>query len=324
MNDSAAIDVLISSHNPDADRLRATLIALETQTMPKDRYSLLIVDNASSEPFDARGHRLIREERLGLAYGRLAGIKNTMAPLIVFVDDDNAPDSNYLERAKTLMDAHPEVGMAGGRSSPQWDEKAIIPEWLNEFYGPLAVRDLGPEILIESAASPLKYPACAPIGAGMVVRRAALSAWLGSMNAAEVVTGRQGNELASGEDCDMVLHAIKAGWSVAYFPELQLAHLIPSARVTTPYLARLNQGIAKSWVQLLDRHGICPWPAIPGWSAPLRKMRAWLSYSAWNGKANYVRWKGACGHFDGLAANYKKHQTSRQKPNTTLADYERW
>jgi hypothetical protein len=25
--------------------------------------------------------------------------------------------------------------------------------------------------------------------------------------------------------------------------------------------------------------------------------------------------EGACGHFDGLAANYKKHQTSRQKPN---------
>jgi hypothetical protein len=95
------------------------------------------------------------------------------------------------------------------------------------------------------------------------------------------------------------LHALAAGWSVGYFPQLCLTHLIPAARLTRDYLARLNHGIAKSWVEVLDRHGIRPWPPIPAWSVPLRKLRARVRFHAWRDTPSYIRWRGACGRLDG-------------------------
>jgi hypothetical protein len=48
----------------------------------------------------------------------------------------------------------------------------------------------------------------------------------------------------------------------------------------------------------LTLHGICPWPAIAGWTVPLRQLKAWITYRAWSGPAARIRWQGACGHFD--------------------------
>ena len=113
-----------------------------------------------------------------------------------------------------------------------------------------------------------------------------------------VVAGR---DLTSGEDCDIVLSVLRAGWQVGYFPELVLTHLIPAARMTRAYLANLNYGIARSWVGVLARHGIVPWPPARPITVPLRKARAYMTYRAWAGPGQYVRWRGACGQFDGRA-----------------------
>jgi hypothetical protein len=94
---------------------------------------------------------------------------------------------------------------------------------------------------------------------------------------------------------------LKRGSTVCYLPQLKMFHLIPSGRLTREYLGRLNHGIAKSWVQVLALHGICPWKSVYFWTVPLRKCRAYFRYRAWAGPAEYVRWRGACGHFEGRA-----------------------
>jgi hypothetical protein len=111
--------------------------------------------------------------------------------------------------------------------------------------------------------------------------------------------GRTGPSLSSGEDNHLVLSVAKSGYSVGYFPELVMTHLIPETRLRADYLGQLNYGIAKSWVQLLALHEMCPWNAVQPWTVPLRKLRAFFRYRAWAGAPEYIRWRGACGHFAG-------------------------
>jgi hypothetical protein len=152
----------------------------------------------------------------------------------------------------------------------------------------------------------VQAPAYAPIGAGMVLRRDAIEGWINGCNAPDAPTGRHGIDLASGEDCDIVLSVLRTGWQVGYFPELVLTHLIPAARVTRAYLAKLNYGIARSWVTVLARHGISPWPPAKPITIQFRKARAYMTYRAWAGPGEYIRWRGACGQFDGRADLYMR------------------
>jgi glycosyltransferase involved in cell wall biosynthesis len=305
---SVAVSVVISTHAPNVVRLRRTLAGLRAQTLPSARWQLALVDNASPEPavfnaFDLSWHpdgRLVHEDRLGLTYGRVAGIRSTVAPLLVLVDDDNVLAPDYLDTVVRLFEQHSHVGALGGRSMPEWE---VTPEpWVHEFSNCLALRDRDGECIADRKTN-AGYPSCAPLGAGMAIRRAALEPWLHAVEEAggDVPTGRRGKQLTSGEDNDIVLCALAAGWAVGYFPQLRLTHLIPAGRVTREYLARLSHGIARSWVEVLDRHGIRPWQPIAPWSVGLRKLRAWFRMHAWRDAASHVRWKGACGTFEGRA-----------------------
>ena len=156
---------------------------------------------------------------------------------------------------------------------------------------------------------PSSLPEFSPMGAGMVARRAALASWVaqGEFN----LMGRRGAELGSCEDTDMVLLAFASGWSIGYFPELRLTHLIPGYRLRADYLARLYHDHNKAWVELLHKHGICPTTPAAPWTVPLRKARSYLRCRAWAGSAEYVRWQRSCGHFEGRAAIYRMSRAGK-------------
>jgi hypothetical protein len=109
-------------------------------------------------------------------------------------------------------------------------------------------------------------------------------------------------ELSSGEDNDIVMCLLSRGWKIAYLPQLRLDHLIPAHRLSQQYLERYSYSSNKTWVQVLDVHGISPWRAIPSWTAPLRKARAYVRFRAWEAVENRIRWRAACGIIDGQAA----------------------
>jgi hypothetical protein len=208
-----------------------------------------------------------------------------------------------LEQTLKVFETHRQVGVAGGRSTPRFEEEPAA--WVREFLPLLALRDLGEGEQISSGlrgagATRNQYPSFAPIGAGMALRRQAWENWLAA--SAPGLSDRRGGELFSGGDNDIVLCAMQAGWEVGYFPMLALTHLIPSARLEAAYLARLNRGIQKSWMHVLTRHEANPWPPLTAMGAALRKAKAWVSYRAWSSSAARIRWSGACGQFDGRVA----------------------
>jgi GT2 family glycosyltransferase len=305
------LTVIVPAHNPDLGRLRETLLGLRVQTLPADRWEALLVDNASAHFPDAAwlggcappNATVLHESTLGLSAARRRAFRAAAGEFAVLVDDDNVLAPDYLEQALKVFAAHPRVGLAGGRSEPRFETEP--PAWSREFFPLLALRDLGGEKisagLRPAGASRNRYPDFAPIGAGMALRRAAWTAWLDAP--ASGLTDRRGGELSSGGDNDLVLRAMAAGWEVGYFPQLALTHLIPSSRLEPAYLARLNRGIQKSWMQVLARHEANPWPPLTGLGASLRRIKAWFTHRPWSSPAARVRWSGACGHFDGRIAD---------------------
>jgi glycosyltransferase involved in cell wall biosynthesis len=301
------VSVVIPTYSPDLTRLSRTLAGLRLQTLSPNRWECLVIDNASQPPItladlaDAPSStRIIVEPTLGLNSARRTGFRASSGEIIVLVDDDNVLAPDYLEQALRAFARLPKVAALGGKSTPEFASPPA--PWQTEFLPLLALRDLGENEIVStglrsSSGTEIRYPSCSPIGAGMALRRKAAEAWLDlkfSIN-----TDRLGNELTSGGDNDLVLTVLEQGWEVAYLPQLSLTHLIPASRLTKTYLARLNRGIQKSWMQVLSAHQANPWTSIPAWTVAPRKVKAWFSHRAWADEAAYVRWQGACGHFEG-------------------------
>lgn len=304
------LTVILSTHNPHPGRLRRTVNGLCAQTIPVSDFEILLVNNASTTAVDLSDFgadtpanlRLIHEPRLGLSHARRRGFIEARGTIVVMVDDDNILAPDYLSQVVTRFSASPSVGALGGPCRPEFESPPQ--PWQHEFINLLALRDLGSAPLVAGLRTfnPSRdtYPDCAPIGAGMALRLIAVQAWLDHSDP-DALTDRRGSELTSGGDNDIVIHVLRAGWDVAYFPELVLTHLIPATRLDPNYLARLNRGIQKSWMQLLLHHDLSNWPSIPRWTVPLRQFKAWFTYHAWRNPAARIRWQGACGHFEGRA-----------------------
>ena len=309
-----ALTAIICTHNPRMDHLKLTLSALQAQQpLSGDRtWELLLIDNASATPLsgmvDLGAHlntRIVREERLGLSHARLRGFREARGDIIVCIDDDNVLDTGYLREILRAFDADPKLGAVGGKSIARYEVEP--PSWFAGLGISLACRDLGDASIVAdwsgSGSLGRVYPECAPIGAGMGLRRRAYATYIEAArdDPRRMSLGRRGADLASGEDNDIVLSLLASGWKVAYQPLLRLEHLIPACRLTAEYLEQYAYSSNKTWVQVLGVHGIKPWPAIPAWTVALRKARAYVRSRAWTSVESRISWRAACGLIEGQA-----------------------
>jgi glycosyltransferase involved in cell wall biosynthesis len=102
----ARISVVICSHNPRPIYLHRVVDALQAQSLQLIYWELLLIDNASAERladhWDISWHtdaRHVHEDELGLVAARLRGITESRGDVIIFVDDDNLLDPDYLAKA---------------------------------------------------------------------------------------------------------------------------------------------------------------------------------------------------------------------------------
>ena len=75
------LSVVVCTHNPRRSYLTRVLGALRAQTLPKDQWELLVVDNASNEPVTQQhdfswhpNNRCVLEAEIGIAAARQRGI----------------------------------------------------------------------------------------------------------------------------------------------------------------------------------------------------------------------------------------------------------
>ena len=264
------ISVIICTYNPDRALLRQVVNAIAPQ-LESTNAELILIDNNSANPvrkeeLGAASHKvqINQEKRQGLAFARAKGIALSNSNLLVFVDDDNVIDPEYLKSCLNTATGDPSLGVVAGRSTGAFSRapgRAIRPHL--ERY---AVRDLGDEMLYLSGK---QWGLGEPYGAGMMVRKEIADAFveLIKRNGDHFQLGRNGDSLASGEDTLFSRLACKLGFRVAYDPKLHLTHVISPKRLTLGYLLRLLEAQAASHAVLESICGRCA--PKPNWPLPV-------------------------------------------------------
>lgn len=116
------ISVIVPAFNV-ASTLGACLDALLAQTMARDAYEIIVVDDGSTDATraiaEARGVRVIAQPNAGAGAARNAGANAARGDIIVFLDADSIPDARWLEAmARPFNDANI-AGASGEKKTHQ-------------------------------------------------------------------------------------------------------------------------------------------------------------------------------------------------------------
>lgn len=293
------ISVIVCTWNPRLDFIRRTLAGLQEQTLAITDWELILVDNNSKPPVSELGLnmpancRLVVEPRAGLTSARLCGISHSLAPLLVFVDDDNILASNYLVNALTISKDYSRIGIWGGRSLPEFE--VLPPDWVRPFWANLALHDFDHDRWTNQ-----KDFSCFPCGAGMCLRREVALHYAAEVSGNETKRklDRTAGSLASAGDTDIVLDGLKAGWGIGKFTSLSLTHIIPKERLTLDYHCRLAHGMGISIGHINGRDANSNPITLKGW------VRGIVEVLRLKGPARKIRWAAFKAYQEGLKSGY--------------------
>jgi glycosyltransferase involved in cell wall biosynthesis len=253
------LSVVICTHNPRSDYLQRCVDALRCQTLPPNRWELVVVDNRSGRPVADRvdlswrsAARIVREETLGLTPARLRGIRETTGELLVFVDDDNVLDADFLEIALRVSKEKQFLGSWSGQCRPAIEENP--PEWTRRYWGNLVIRQFDEDVWSNLP----RLPDSMPCGAGLCVRRDVALQYLHLHESGKrsFQFDRTGASLLSGGDNDLAACACDIGLGLGLIAALKLQHLIPPQRLTADYISHLAEGIAFTSTLLDAERGV--------------------------------------------------------------------
>jgi glycosyltransferase involved in cell wall biosynthesis len=305
---------IICTHNPREDYLQRVLEGLRLQSLPTAEWELLLVDNRSTEPvstkFDLSWHpnaHHIREEELGLTSARLRGIEDSVAEILVFVDDDTVLAPDYLEQTVIIGTEWPFVGVWGGRVVPEYEKP--LPAWVGEEIWRLTVVDVKEDVWSNLREG---YDT-KPVGAGMCVRRSVglrFAEWQRQCKG-QNVKDRTGTDLVGYGDMDISLSALDIGLGTGRSTKLQLTHLIPAGRLTLDYFLRHAEGDAASSMTFRASRGL-----------PISEPRplSWLHQLRWfvhrlKNRVSREKYEIQKAHYRGLQKGWQLAQ--RMAPSKT-------
>jgi glycosyltransferase involved in cell wall biosynthesis len=130
--------VIVPTRNR-ASALRRCLQSMTRQTLPAERFEIVVVDNGSTDDtaavaksFDnGMALSLLHEPEPGLHVGRHAGWRAARSDLLVFVDDDIEADPGWLAAVVDSF-SDPLVALVGGNNLPAFE--AEPPAWLRRWW----------------------------------------------------------------------------------------------------------------------------------------------------------------------------------------------
>lgn len=131
------ISVVIPTRNR-ASHLSRPLQALACQSFPRERFEVLVVDNASTDntrdvasEFERTfpHFKLLSETQAGAARARNCGVRQGVGEIVLFMDDDVIPAPRMLEEHWLAHERHPESAILGRVTFP-WDGTESPFRWL--------------------------------------------------------------------------------------------------------------------------------------------------------------------------------------------------
>lgn len=226
------LSVIVCTWN-SGDRARETLVSLAHQSLPRDRYEVIVIDNASDDGTAERlarwsgplGFRIAREEKLGLCHARNRGVAEARGRYLLFMDDDAVAPAHLLETyARAARRHRPEL--MGGPAHGLWESEP--PRWLQTFhwrgfslfsYGARQRWVRGNEFFL---------------GCNVVFRRDVFDRF----GLFDPELDRKGAGLAGDGERLLELKVLHNGGRGLYLPEAYVFHKVTRARMTKDYFLR--------------------------------------------------------------------------------------
>ena len=251
---STSLTVALCTHNHEP-RLERTLQALAHLRPPESPWEFLVVDNASTDATaallcDPRWRpphlelRVVRDSKLGLSHARNRAIAEARGEYIVFMDDDETPDPDWLRAfERAILAERPDA--LGGRIEVMFED-GERPVWLqDELLAFLGKLDHGGERrqLLDRQT---------PIFGGNFAFRRSLFAHIGNFDAN---LGRRGTANVGGEDTEMYRRMIDAGCSVWWVPDAVIHHRIQVHKLRRRYFLDLH--FRQGRVEGMRKRGSC-------------------------------------------------------------------
>ncbi|MEM8613689.1 MAG: glycosyltransferase [Cyanobacteria bacterium P01_H01_bin.105] len=229
------ISAVICTYNR-ADRLILALEGLKTQTLSKERYEIVVIDNASTDTTKAvcddykqqLPHLAYHYEPIqGLSTARNTGLNVANGDYVAYLDDDAIPCANWLEDIVTAFSTiQPQPAVVGGPIYPIWEQEP--PVWMHYYVqGYFTVLDHGTEA---GWFPDGEYP----YGANMVYRRDVLL----KHNGFSEDLGRDGKSLLSDEERLLNLTIEADGGQFYYVPSASVQHWVPKERISRSWLLK--------------------------------------------------------------------------------------
>lgn len=109
--------MIVPAYNAE-DTIDRCLDALARQTVPRESYEIVVVDDCSSDETPARieahdGVRLITQAHAGPAVARNLGVRHTRGEILLFTDADCAPVDDWIEQMIAPLSNDSIVGVKG-------------------------------------------------------------------------------------------------------------------------------------------------------------------------------------------------------------------
>ncbi len=228
----------LCSHN-HADRLRRTLGDLGRLDSPVRGWELVAVDNASSDATPALladtawrpegvPVRVVREMKLGLSNARNRAIEEARGEYILFVDDDETPDSAWLQAyEQAIVNNRPDA--LGGRIEVMF-EQGERPAWLqDELLGFLGQLNHGDECWLTETGTPF-------YGGNFAVRQDLFDA----VGGFDTELGRKGSVNDGGEDTEFYRRVLAGGHKIRWVPDAVIYHRIQVNKLRRGYFLELH------------------------------------------------------------------------------------
>ena len=217
--------------------VRDCLEGLCRQTVSRDRFTILLVDSASSACAAAEladmavqhDARLVRMDQPGVSLARNAGAWAARTQFIAYIDDDAIPSADWVEAIlESIAQPGRRPALIGGRILPKWE--APLPAWWpGSLRGVLSIIEHEGNGEYRTAAVP---PGLEPYAANMVVHVLSLLA-AGGFGA---TLGRYGSVLLSDEEVQLAWRLQDAGYSVRYDSRIMVHHQIQARRLDPAWL----------------------------------------------------------------------------------------
>ena len=246
---SIGVSIIVCCYNSEK-LLPETIKYIANQKVDSNTpWELIVVNNNSNDntsevariewsKYNCRApFKIIDEPKAGLINARNKGIYNAKFEYIIFCDDDNWLQEDYVQISYNIMNNNNMIGVLAGQGRAVANIE--IPTWFYSNYSRYACG------VLDMESGDVTDKRNWVWGAGMVIR-ASIYKKIISAGFVSMTTGRKGSDLASGDDVEICCWFKIVGYKLWYDERLKFLHFMSDKRLDKEMAKKQFQAQIKS------------------------------------------------------------------------------